>query len=125
MITVKMPSNVDLTLEYLRQLVFTLNRSIDDTNALRIRKINASGSASLGDGLIMADAAGGAITIDLLPAAQTNQKVFSVIKTDASANAVTLAPDGSETINGAASASITAQYGALKLISDGFNYYQL
>lgn len=125
MITVKIPSNVALTPEYLRQIAFTLNQSIDDSNTLRIRKVDASGSLSLGDGLLIVDATAGAVTIDLLPAKQLNQKYIYIMKGDASANAVTIAPDGSETIGGASSLALNSQYDKVLLISDGLEFYTL
>lgn len=68
---------------------------------------------------IFCNATAGAITVNYPPAAAFGAAEISVIKTDASANAVTLDPNGAETINGAASDSLAAQYNAITAISNG------
>lgn len=74
-----------------------------------------------GETLIKVDASGGARTITLTTAASAPSQV-TVIKTDASANAVIVAPP-SGTINGAANAQTTTQYGRIVAVSDGSNYF--
>lgn len=46
----------------------------------------------------------------------------TIVKTDATANAVVIDPNGSETINGAATLSVTTQYQAVTFMSDGANW---
>ena len=55
------------------------------------------------------DATSGAQTVYLTDGTVTEQDQF-IIKTDVSANAVTITPFGSQTINGAATLSLAAQY---------------
>lgn len=74
---------------------------------------------TLNDSLVTADATAGNITITLRPADECEQKLIIIKKTDASANTVTVAADGSETIDGAATNVLAAQYDTLKLMSDG------
>lgn len=42
---------------------------------------------------------------------------------NAATNAITVATEGTETIDGATSASIATNYGSLRLVSDGSNWY--
>ena len=69
------------------------------------------------NGLILATSAGGAYTITL-PAASTLKKFF-IKKTDASANVITISRAGADTIEGATSVSLAAQYKSYTLCSDG------
>lgn len=82
---------------------------------------NANYTAVNGDLFILVDASGAARTITL-PDATTNPGMhIIVIKTDASANAVTLQRAGSDVIGfvGAASINTTAQDGKLWVVSAG------
>jgi hypothetical protein len=65
------------------------------------------------------DAAGGAITITLPTAVGIAGQTFIVRRVNSGANAVTVDGDGSETINGAATYSLTAQYQSVSIMSDG------
>ena len=73
--------------------------------------------------LVLADASGGAITCNLPLAHDWQDRVLRVKKTDSSGNAVTLAASGSETIDGSASVSISAQNVCLQAMSDGTAWY--
>jgi hypothetical protein len=73
-----------------------------------------------GDEVILANATAGAITITL--GAFANKRVI-VKKTDSSANAVTVAPAGGHTIDGAANYSLTAQYQFVEILYNGSTYY--
>jgi hypothetical protein len=66
------------------------------------------------DYTIRADATSGAVTVNL-PAATGSGRIIRIKKLDASANVVTLAAAAAETIDGAASASLTAQYSTLSV----------
>jgi len=70
---------------------------------------------------LLVDASGGPVTITL-PAPDSNVRV-EVKKTDASANAVTVATPNSETIDGQSSLTLSAQYTARTIASDGANYF--
>lgn len=60
------------------------------------------------------DCTGGAVTLTLNPVAdQLSDLVF--VKTDATANAMTVDASGAETISGAATASTTTQWATIKL----------
>ncbi len=77
-------------------------------------------TASNGD-CILADASSGAITITL--PSPSNNAIVNVKKIDSSTNAVTVEPNGSETIDGSSSKTIDTQYESYTFISDGTNWY--
>ncbi len=52
-------------------------------------------------------------------------KKYSFVKTDATANVVTIDGAGSETINGVANSTLTSQYQSLTVVSNGVVWYQL
>lgn len=64
------------------------------------RTVTGSGALLASDSVVLADASGGPMTLDLPLAAAASDYPISVVKTDASANAVTVAPDGSDQLNG-------------------------
>jgi hypothetical protein len=72
--------------------------------------------------LILANATGGVIILNLPTAAAFKGRTFIVVKTDASANGITVTPSGGQTINGAATFSVVNQYQVLALFSDGSNW---
>ncbi len=73
------------------------------------------------DSIILADASGGAFTVTLPPAAVNN--TFTIKKVDASGNVVTVDGDGAETIDGALTAALAAQYESLTVITNGANWF--
>ncbi len=68
------------------------------------------------DGVILADATAGAITITLT-AATGSGHLLRIKKTDASVNTVTIVPAGTDTIEGAASVVLSTQYQSATLYS--------
>ena len=74
-------------------------------------------TATGNDGLLIGDTSGGGFTITLPSAASNPGKVlrFKNIGT----NTLTLARAGSDTIDGATSRTLTVQYEAIELVSDG------
>lgn len=89
--------------------------------ALAVTTKTADYTVTNSDSVILCNASGTAITLDL-PAASAG-KTFYVKKTDSSSNTVTVDPDGSETVDGDATLIITQQYAAVTLISDGSNWF--
>lgn len=75
--------------------------------------------------VILVDATAGPVQIDLLAAANVQDMIFYIKKIDSSGNAVTVAANGAETIEGNASLPLAAQYDLLKVISDGTTWYIL
>ena len=85
-----------------------------------LRSISSNYIAVDADALVV-DTTSGAITITL-PEVTLAARII-VKKKDSSINAVTVATYGSETIDGSASLTISAQNEAYSLISDGENWY--
>lgn len=77
------------------------------------------------DAVIICDAASGAFTITLPTVVGRTGKVFYIKKVDATANAVTIDGDATETIDGALTQVLAVQYNALKIVSDGSNWHIL
>jgi hypothetical protein len=77
------------------------------------------------DDLIQANATSGAITLTLETAVACDGRRHTFKKIDATANAVTIACTGGQTIDGAATKAIAAQYDTLTVISDGANWKNL
>lgn len=74
------------------------------------------------DVLILADATLGALQVNLIQAFNLGKRV-TVIKTDSSGNAVTVAALSGDTIEGSSSVSLTAQYKKTILTADGSNVW--
>lgn len=75
-------------------------------------------SALSTDYLVLSDGTTAAFTVTLPAATQKGQKIV-VVKIDSSVNAITVAPNGTDTIEGAASLSLATQYNKANLIADG------
>jgi len=88
-----------------------------------MKTVTADYSMIWADEAILADAGGGAITITLPnPASYPNYEV-TIKKIDSSANEVTIAPHDTETIDGASSLTLANQNDAVRLRSDGTNWF--
>jgi len=68
------------------------------------------------------DATGAVRTVTLPTAVLAAGRHIAVRKSDGSANKVTVATTGGQTINGAATFDITVQYGSYEFVSDGANW---
>ena len=75
------------------------------------------------DSVVLADATGGNITVATPAASTCTGRVWTVKKTDASANTVTIDPNGAETIDGAATRLLAIQYTAVMFVSNGTNWF--
>jgi hypothetical protein len=78
----------------------------------------ANYTATPSDYLILCDTSAGAFAVSL-PSAINVGLTLVIVKTDSSGNAVTIAPFGNDTIQGAASKSLSAQYDKIILTADG------
>ena len=73
------------------------------------------------DKIILCDATTAAFTVTL--PSPSEGLIFTIKKIDSTANAVTIATAGAETIDGSATQVITIQHTALKLANDGSNWF--
>lgn len=74
------------------------------------------------DSVVACDATSAAFTITLPTAVGIAGREYTVKKTDASANAVTVDGNGAQTIDGAATYSVAAQWNTIVIVSDGANW---
>lgn len=96
-----------------------LQIALAKTRTQALTTTTASLTATLAHDVLLCDATGGAITVTLPVAAQRIKTPLWVKKIDATANAVTIAASGAETIDGAASVSFAVQYQSYTIVSDG------
>lgn len=91
------------------------------TTAISLKSANYT--ATIDDYTILVDASGGAVTITL-PAGSgiVPGRIYVIVKTDSSGNAVIIDPAGADTINGASSISITTQWGGKQAQALGGGY---
>lgn len=89
-------------------------------NGLSTRSITAAHTVKATDGVIRADATSAAFTVTLPPVTWQNGRVVTIVKTDASANAVTVDADGAEIINGPD--SLDAQNSTITLRCNGTSW---
>lgn len=85
----------------------------------------AAYTATLNDSLITCDATSGAFTITLPTAASAAGFQFTIKKVDASANAVTIDGNGSETIDGELTIPLIYRYEAVTVQSNGTSWFIL
>lgn len=88
---------------------------------------NANYKTTASDYIVGVDTSGGAVTITLGSATVTEGR-FVIIKDEkgnAGTNNITVATEGSETIDGSASITISSNYGAVILYSDGSNWFTI
>lgn len=87
--------------------------------------ITANTVASDAGRIYPVDTSGGAVTVTLASAmvAEGAHIVVNDEGGSAGTNAITIATEGSETIDGATSQSVGSNYGALTLYSDGTNWF--
>jgi hypothetical protein len=72
--------------------------------------------------VVSVDASGGARTITLPTAVDIGGRQYTIRKLDSSGNAVTIDGNGSETINGATTKVLAAQYDVATIISNNANW---
>jgi hypothetical protein len=82
---------------------------------------NAAYTATSADFTILCNATTAAFSITLPTAASQPGRIYNVKKTDASANAVTIAPNAVDTIDGAANRAVGTQFLNVQFQSDGVN----
>jgi hypothetical protein len=99
--------------------------SIATGAALRMytETVTAASHTAAAEPVILCNCASNAITVNLPAAAQG--KFYFIKKIDATANAVTIDGNGGETIDGAATQTLSYQWSAAMVVSDGSNWYIL
>lgn len=89
------------------------------------RSVTTTGNVVSGDYLIIADATAGAITMTLPPAALVPGRIYAFKRINSGGNQVIVDPSGAETIDGAATHTLTPQWNALTIMSNGVAWFKL
>jgi hypothetical protein len=87
------------------------------------RNVTTTGNVVSGDYLIVANAAGGAITMTLPPAALVPGRIYTFKRINSGANAVVIDPSGAETIDGAATYTLSAQWNSVTIMNNGIAWF--
>ena len=74
------------------------------------------------DSVILADATGGAFTVTLPTAVGCQGRQYTVKRTNSGSNNVTVGATSSQTIDGAATKALGAQWSTIAVVSDGANW---
>lgn len=124
--------------EWVRKAALVINRLIGrseavdslltppvDLKAYKVGVKSASSPTTIEDDdtLFLIDASAGPVSIDLPLAADNIGRAVVFKKVDASLNAVTLAADGADLIDGAATLAITTQYLAYHVVADSNGWW--
>ncbi len=83
------------------------------------RTLTAAGNALITDYLLACDATSAGFTVTLPTVADARGMSLLIVKTDSSANAVTIDGNGTEKINGALTQALSAQWAQAELYCDG------
>jgi hypothetical protein len=99
-----------------------LRKAMDRLYGGGLRTVTANTTLTADDaGLVLINAAGGAVTVTLPAASAANARPIRIdlVRTDTSANTVTIQRAGSDTIEGALSVPLAPNYSKVSLLSDG------
>lgn len=122
--SISLPSTMDKDLKIaMEDFIMQCADNINYLMRPQVRSVSADATLTDLDSVVLVDATSGAKTITLPGAASVSGKQLKVKKTDASANAVTVAPASGQKIDGAASYSLSAQNKYCCLVSDGTNWF--
>lgn len=102
--------------------VDTAVSAIGPQNSHTVVTKTADYTATTSDEVILVDASGGGVTITL-PTAVGTANMYSVKKTDSSANLVTVATSASQTIDGGTTAQLKVQYASISVVSNNANWF--
>ena len=89
------------------------------------RNVTTTGNVVSGDYLLICDATAGAITMTLPPAALVSGRIYVFKRINSGANAVIVDGYASETIDGAVTHTLTPQWNALTIMSNGVAWFIL
>ena len=108
-----------------KKLVYLDNNAttpLDGRVSFAVNSVMANYTATASDRVILCDATGNSITVSLPSASGITGRVYTIKRIDSSANTVTIDPDGSETIDGASTYSLSSQWDFVTIVSDGSNW---
>jgi hypothetical protein len=90
--------------------------------SVAITRKTANYTLTDGDRIVACDASAGAFTVSLPSAVGIAGRMYTIKKVDSSPNPVTVAPQPGQTIDGAASYVLSAQWKYVTVVSDGSNW---
>lgn len=90
-------------------------------NNITVTNTDSPYTAQLGDQIILVDESGGAVTVTL-PAPTWEGESYTIKQITGGANNTTVDTAGSETIDGASSIALDAQWEVVKVVSDGTDW---
>jgi len=93
-----------------------------DLTKLRIVSKTSVYTIDANDDVVLCDATGGIFTVNLPTAVGIAGVKKTVKKIDSSGNAITVDPSGAQTIDGAATHSLSSQWAKVTVMSDGANW---
>lgn len=88
-----------------------------------IQSATTTYNATVSDYTVLCDATSGAFTVNL--PSTTSRTILVIKKTDSSGNGITIDPSGSNTIDGAATKTLTTQWESVTIQAFGSNWYIL
>lgn len=96
----------------------------DSTYSVKVEAQTATFTASAeNNAVFLCDATAAAVVVNLPSAVGISGRQFTVKKTDASVNTVTIDPNGTETVDGAATRALSAQHASVTIVSNGANWF--
>jgi hypothetical protein len=87
------------------------------------RSVTATGNVQSGDYLLLCDSTAGAVTITLPPAALVPGRIYVFKRVNAGANNVVVDGYASETIDGAATYTLSSQWAGVTVMSNGTAWF--
>ena len=100
-----------------------IHHLVTSGNRQEITEVTVNTTLETGHFTVLVDAVGGARTITLPAAADHTHRIYNIKKIDVSANAVTIDGTGAETIDGAATVVIAAQWDSYTIQSNGTGWF--
>jgi len=95
-------------------------------STVSITSVASPYTVTASNGVILVNASGGAITINLPASSGAFGREYIIKRTDATiTNAVNITANGTDTIDGQATVSLTAQYQSFTIISDGAGHWYI
>lgn len=114
----RIDTSADVNVDTIDNLWF----GVTSTNLGIVQLKSADYTAASTDDYILVSATSADVVISLPSAATVDGKKYLIKKTDASANTVTVDPNGSETIEGDSTYVLSSQYQLVQVVSDGTNW---
>jgi hypothetical protein len=96
---------------------------VDGATGTSIVTIATTTTLDITNSTVLCNATSGAITVNLPTASSTTGRIYVIKKIDSSANAVTIDGSGAETIDGATTVSLSAQWNYRSIQSNGTSWF--